>query len=377
MKIVSLFLVLTLGAIAQPPTAAPSSPSGPALSAANSPEVHPDRTVTFRISAPKATEVLLKGDWHDDNKKLEKDANGVWSITLGPFLPSSYIYGYTVDGVAIADPVNPRIKLRMQGSGSYFVVPSETPGIQEPRDVPRGLVEINWQKSSVLGDTRPIWVYTPPGYSQETARRYPVLYLLHGSNDRPNGWLDVGNMNFIADNLIAEGKAVPMVIVVPMTHALPFGQRGQGGRNNTTVFEEYLLKDVMPLVQGKYRLALGAKNAALAGQSMGGELSLAIFFKHLDLFRSVASMSPNGFRAIESEHAALLKDSDGTNAKIDLLWIGCGRQDPSHFTGSERLAQVLETNKIRHTWVPSEGYHNYFLWRNHLTEVLPLLFKAK
>jgi enterochelin esterase-like enzyme len=371
MKIASLlplFALLVARVFAQQPAATP---------ALNSPEVHPDRTVTFRIAAPKATEVTFKGDWHDDTKKMEKGADGTWSLTVGPLAPSSYIYGYTVDGVAIADPVNPRIKLRMRGSGSYFVVPADSPSIQEPRDVPRGSVEITWQKSSVLGDVRPIYVYTPPGYTQETTRRYPVLYLLHGSNDRPNGWVDVGNINFIADNLIAEGKAVPMVIVMPMTHALPFGERGQGGRNNTTVFEEYLLKDVMPTVAAKYRLAPGRQNAALAGQSMGGELSLAIFFHQLERFSSMGALSPSGFRAIETEHAALLKDPTGTNAKIDLLWIACGRQDPSHFNGSQRLAEVLETNKIRHIWRPSEGYHNYPLWRDHITEFLPLLFKAK
>lgn len=368
MKLLASFLLLACTAFAQ----------APASQALVSPQVNADRTVTFRVAAPKATEVTFKGDWHDDTKKMEKGADGTWSVTVGPLAPSSYIYGYTVDGVAMADPLNPLIKLRMRGSGSYFVVPSENPSIQEPREVPRGAVDINWQKSSVLGDTRPIFVYTPPGYSQETARRYPVLYLLHGSNDKPNGWVDVGNINFIADNLIAEGKAVPMVIVIPMTHALPFGQRGgQGGRNNTTVFEEYLLKDVMPTVAAKYRLAPGRQNAALAGQSMGGELSLAIFFRQLDRFSWIGALSPSGFRAIETEHAALLKDSAGTNAKIDLLWIACGRQDPSHFNGSQTLAQVLEKNSIRHLWRPSEGYHNYALWRDHITEFLPLVFKAK
>ncbi|MEO6568429.1 MAG: alpha/beta hydrolase-fold protein, partial [Opitutaceae bacterium] len=355
MKSLPFILFLTASAFAQPRGG---------TSPAASPEVHPDRTVTFRITAPKANEVSFKGDWHDDTKKMEKGADGTWTLTVGPLTPSSYIYGYTLDGVAIADPLNPLIKLRMRGSGSYFVVPGEKPTIQEPRDVPRGAVETIWQKSSVLGDVRPIMVYTPPGYSQDTTRRYPVLYLLHGSNDRPNGWVDVGNINFIADNLIAEGKAVPMVIVIPMTHALPFGDRGGQGRNNTTVFEEYLLKDVIPTAAAKFRIAPGRQNAALAGQSMGGELSCAIFFHQLDRFSSMGALSPSGFRAIETDHVALLKDAVGTNAKIDVLWIACGRQDPSHFPGSQRLAEVLETNKIRHVWHPTEGYHNYALWRD-------------
>jgi enterochelin esterase-like enzyme len=341
-----------------------------------SPEVHADRTVTFRIAAPKASEVTFKGDWHDDTKRMEKGPDGIWSITVGPLAPSTYIYGFTVDGVAIADPVNPRIKLRARTSGSLVEVPAAAPSLQEPRDVPHGAVEINWQKSSVLGgETRAIWIYTPPGYTEETSRRYPVVYLLHGNNDRPAGWVDVGNLNFIADNLIAERRMVPMVMVMPFGHALPYGERGQPPRTNTTVFEAYLLQDVMPFAERKYRIAAGRELHAVAGMSMGAEQSLEIFFNHLDRFGSAGAMSPAGFRAIETDHAALLADPKGTNAKIDVLWIGCGRQDPGHFSGSQQLVDVLAAHQIRHTWRPTDGMHNYALWRDQLVEFLPLLFQ--
>lgn len=361
-------LALTTSVLAQTPS--------PALV---SPEVHADRRVTFRIAAPRASEVTFKGDWHDDAKKMARADDGTWSLTVGPLAPSTYIYGFTVDGIAMADPINPRVKLRARTSGSLVEIPAETPSLQEPREVPHGAVEINWHRSALLGGPmRQVWVYTPPGYADAANRdrRYPTLYLLHGNNDRPNGWIDVGNLNFLLDNLIAEKKAAPMIVVMPFGHALPFGQRGEPPRTNTSLFEAYLLQDVLPLAEGKYRLATGREQRAIAGMSMGAEQSLHIFFRHLDRFSAVGALSPNGFRAIETEHAALLDDPASTNAKIDVLWIGCGRQDPSHFAGSQRLAEILAARKIEHTWRPTEGWHNYALWRDQLTEFLPLLFQA-
>lgn len=339
------------------------------------PEVHPDRRVTFRISAPKASEVTFKGDWQDATIKMEKNEQGVWSLTVGPLAPSSYIYSFNVDGMAIADPINPAIKLRARTSASIVEVPSEGgKSVQEVRDVPHGSVDMNWQKSAVLGDTRQVWVYTPPGYAQNTTQRYPVLYLFHGTNDRPNGWIDVGNVNVIADNLIAEKKMAPMLIVMPYGHALPYGSRGQGARNNTTAFEEYLLKEVIPLVDGKYRVASGRENRALSGFSMGAEQSCYIFFHHLDLFSSIGALAPSNYRAIET-HTDLLGDAKGTNAKIDVLWIACGRQDPGHFSGSQALADTLEKHQINRSWHPVEGAHNHAFVRGQLVEFLPQLFQ--
>ena len=345
-------------------------------SPAGFPDIHPDRTVTFRISAPKATEVTLTTDWLA-NQKMEKGADGVWSVTVGPLAPTIYIYSFTVDGVAMADPVNPRMKLRARTSASVVEVPATTPTPWEVREVPHGTVAINWHKSAVLnGETRQFVVYTPPGYEQDPARRYPVLYLLHGTNDTALGWTTVGSANFIFDNLLAEQKAVPMIVVMPYGHAAPYGERGGGGANNTTLFESYLLKEVMPLVEAKYRVAPGRESRAIAGLSMGAEQSLYLFFHHLDLFSSVGAFCPSGFPAIETGFPDLLNDPAATNAKIALLWLGCGRQDPQHFPGTERLANALTAHQITHIWHPTEGYHNYAVWRDYLVEFAPLLFRA-
>jgi enterochelin esterase family protein len=342
-----------------------------------SPEVSADRHVTFRIFAPKASEVTLTGDWLGSAAppKLTKDEHGVWSVTLGPFEPSIYIYSFTVDGVAIPDPVNPRIKLRARTSASMVEVKDDAPAFWEPRDVPHGTVEINWEKSkAIAGETRAIWVYTPPDYAK-TARRYPVLYLLHGSNDTAAGWTMAGNANFVMDNLLAESKAVPMIVVMPFGHATPFGEPvPPGGMTNDALFEDYLLKDVVPTVEARYRVAGGRQNRAIAGLSMGGGQSLKIGLGHLDLFSGVASFSGAVPADFETRFGALLKDSKGTNERLKTLWIGCGRQD-SLFGRSSSLSELLTKYQVRHVFRATDGVHNYTVWRKYLAEYAVLLFR--
>ena len=181
-----------------------------------SPEVHSDGRVTFRIRAPKASKVEVGGDWKPGHlEAMTKDADGVWSATLGPFEPSIYIYSFTLDGLAIADPVNPRVKLRARTSASLVEVPAKTPDFWQPHDVPHGAVTINWQNSpSPQRNSLGVGVY-PAGLRKRVQRRYPVLYLFHGSNDTAAGWTMVGYANFVLDNLLAEKKAVPMIVVMP------------------------------------------------------------------------------------------------------------------------------------------------------------------
>lgn len=358
----SLGLVLLLATAAAAQTTQPAGPF--------SPEVGADRRVTFRVRAPKASEVTLTGDWMIGTEKLTKDASGVWSVTVGPLAPGVAIYSFTIDGVAVPDPVNPRMKLRARTSASLVDVPAAGE-LFEPRDVPHGAVEINWEKSKALGgQTREFRVYTPPGYAKDAAAKYPVLYLLHGSNDTAAGWTDAGKAHFILDNLLAEKKAVPMIVVMPWGHAVPFD--GPQGRN-TAVFEQYLLEDVIPAVEQKYRVAPGRENRAIVGLSMGGGQSLTIGLGHLDLFSAVGAFSsavPGDFNA---RFKALLDDPAGTNAKLKVLWIGCGKQDPA-FGRNKQLADTLTAHKVTNTFREVEGRHNYTVWRQFLGEVAPLLF---
>lgn len=229
-----------------------------------SPELLPDRRVVFRLAAPKAQEVgvFIDSMKTGTQEAMNKNADGLWTVTLDPLKPGIYIYHFIVDGLSIADPVNPRIKLRAKTSASLLEVPGDSE-YWEFRDVPHGNVEINFHKASALGsEAREVWVYTPPGYDQNRSKRYPVLYLLHGSNDTPAGWTTVARANFTMDNLLAEQRVREMIIVTPFGHAVPFGSSHQ---KNTPLFGEYLLKDVMPMIEQKYRVANGRQNRAIAG----------------------------------------------------------------------------------------------------------------
>lgn len=344
----------------------------------NSPEVHADRGVTFRLRAPKANQVTFSGDWMKtgDSLAMTRDEAGVWSVTTAPLPPSIYLYSFNLDGVAIADPVNPRIKLRSQTSASMVEVPgpsAEAPW--QPRDVPHGAVEINWVNSKALGgDPRWVWIYTPPGYAKSGNRRYPVLYLFHGSNDIAGGWTLAGQMNFILDNLLDEKKAEPMIVVMPYGHAVPFGSGRERQSHNTELFERHLFEDVMPMVEAKYRAKPGREQRAIAGLSMGGGQALNIGWRHLDKFNAVGVFSSSASQDFEKQFSAALAAPDATNARLKVFWIGCGRDDPA-FERVEKFTAMLKSKGIRHTWRATEGNHTYTYWRKYLAEFAPLLFR--
>lgn len=340
-----------------------------------SPEVQSDRRVTFRVRAPKASEVSLSGDWMLPEMKqaMACDEQGIWRTTVGPLEPGLAIYTFTVDGVTTPDPVNPRIKLRARTSASLVEVPGHPPELWEARDVPHGAVEVNWAKSKVIGDTRAYYVYTPPGYDPSRSTRYPVLYLLHGNNDTAAGWTDVGKANFILDNLLAEKKALPMIIVMPWGHAVPYAGSQS---NNTATFERYLIEEVIPQVEKKYRVARGRENRAIVGLSMGGGHALQVGLSHLELFSAVAAFSSAVPGNFESRFQGLLDEPDRTNKKLKLLWISCGRQD-SAFDRNQKLSELLTAHQVRNTFHPTEGLHNFAIWRRYLVEVAPLLFRKE
>ena len=366
MKAFAILFVLT-SAVAQAQTNRPDN--------LVSPEVHSDHRVTFRVRTPKAAEVSLLGDWMPPNPPqiMTRDDQGVWSVTVGPLEPGLAIYAFTVDGISMADPINPRVKFRARTSASLVDVPGEPAELWQARDVSHGTIEVNWEKSKVIGDTRAFYVYTPPGYDQGPSARYPVLYLLHGNNDTAAGWTDVGKANFILDNLLAEKKVEPMIIVMPWGHAVPYDGPQT---NNTATFERYLIEDVLPLVEKKYRVVAGRENRAIVGLSMGGGHALQIGLNRLDLFSAVGAFSSAVPGNFENRFKALLDDPEGTNAKLKLLWIGCGRQDTA-FERNRSLSEILTSHKIRNTFRATEGRHNYAVWRRYLTEVAPLLFRVE
>jgi len=357
-------------------TAAACAAQVPAPSAADrvvSPEVS-GGTITFRIYAPKAEKVTLNGDWMKvgDNVPLAKGSDGVWSVQAGPLEPQVYLYSFNVDGLNIADPVNPRMKLRARTSASLVEVPGNE--LWQLRDVPHGRVEMLTHRSKVLdGAERQVFVYTPPGY-QKGKSSYPVLYLFHGSNDVAAGWTWTGNAHLILDNLIADGKSVPMVIVMPWGHAVPFGSPREVQSRNTDLHERYVVEEVMPWMESEYRLKPGAANRAVVGLSMGGGQALRIGLNHIDKFAHVGVFSSGKPADFETRHAKVLGDAKGTNGRLKLFWIGIGTDDGA-LDRARALHSALEKAGVQHEFVETGGGHFYPVWRRYLSIVAPKLFR--
>ncbi len=360
----SLLLLLTL----------PTLPAATTAADVVSPEIAADRRVTFRLFAPKATEVSVTGQW-DDNAPhpMAKDADGVWSVTVGPIEPDYWIYNFVVDGISIADPVNPQVKLRMRTSASLLDLPATPPAPWDIRaDVPHGAVDIIWHNSKVTGDTRAYYVYTPPGYDASAAARYPVLYLIHGANGTAADWTAVGRANFMADNLLADGRMIPMIIVMPAGHTLPI--TGKAQPENGPRFERYLLEEVIPAVEKKYRVLADRDHRAIMGLSMGGAHALGCGLGHPEAFAWVGAFSSGPVADFATRFQPLFADAKATNARYRLLWIGCGRQDPA-FARSAEYEAILTKSGITHTFFAMDGVHNYVVWRRCFLETAPLLFR--
>jgi enterochelin esterase family protein len=365
----ALALTLSLG----PDASAPPPPVAPARPAYVSPEVHPDRTVTFRIQAPRAADVSLNGDWMDQKPKLAKGDKGIWSLTVGPMPPGLYIYSFNVDGVATPDVFNPDVKLRARSAGSIVVVPGDPPDDSKVLPVPHGTVEINWHRSVALdGQLRQLWVYLPPGYEKDH-RAYPVLYLLHGRNGTAADWTQAGLVNFIMDNLIAGKLAVPMIIVMPWLHALPYDAPSI---ESNDAFTNYLFRDVIPLVERRYRVVRDRDHRALFGLSMGGAATLTIGLNWPERFSYLAAYSTGGPQAeLEKRLQPALAHTGTLNKQLRLLWLGCGKQDADHIVLDDWLAKLFTERGLKFTHHPTEGVHNWALWRLYFRETAPLLFR--
>jgi enterochelin esterase-like enzyme len=366
-------------ALAQPtaPAPAPAPPADPAAQIV-SPEVAADGKVTFRLYAPQAHEVAVAGEWTrpqappNTPQKLSKDAHGVWSVTLGPLDPSIYIYVFQVDGMTITDPVNPSIKLRARTSASMVEVPGGAPW--EFRDVPHGAITLETHAAHTLGGAmRQIAVYTPPGYDKDRGARYPVVYLLHGNNDLALGWTMAGRANLVLDNLIADKKARPMILVMPWGHALPFGSKPAAGQpSNNDVFERYLMDEVAPLVEGKYRITAGRQARAVVGLSMGGAQAMQLWLDHGDRFGAVgvfgAGMPRADLEARDKASASAKKPTPG------LFYLGIGLEDPG-LPRARELSGVLRGRGLPVVYNEVTGGHTYPVWRKLLVDLAPRLFQ--
>lgn len=347
-----------------------------------SPEVQADGHVTFRFSDPNAQKLEVMIEGQTQNTPMEKDAQGVWSVTVGPFPPDFYGYGFIADGVNLVDPSNTSLKPNLLFIENQFHVPDPTLP-WETSDVPHGEVHHLFYHSKVAGDDRDYYVYTPPNFNARAKTKYPVLYLLHGYSDDASGWTAVGRANIILDNLIAQGKAKPMIVVMPLGYGdMEVIRRGWGvwqdkdlTWRNLTKFADALLTEVLPQVEAEYPVIKDRESRAIAGLSMGGAESLLTGLNHLDQFAWVGGFSSGGIdnRDFATEFPNL---DAAANKKLKLLWVACGTDD-GLIKVNRQFKSWLKDKGVQFTDIETPGMHTWMVWRRNLSALAPLLFQSK
>lgn len=367
-----------------------------------SPEVSADRRLTVRYFAPNAKSVVATGELDGRPHPLTRGDHGVWSVTIGPLPPDIYTYAFNVDGVTALDPLNNNTKYGYGRFGAVSVVqvPGDGPQFYDVKPVPHGEVRIRPYISKTLGVSRTAWVYTPPGY--EEGSNFPVLYLLHGAGDIESGWTMIGRANNIIDNAIAEGKAKPMVVVMPLGHAIQsywtgaaklvpdpvskamagatlaeiintmMGGDGKGGLSPVT---KDIVEDVMPMIESTYKVSKRPEDRAIAGLSMGGGHSINISFVRPELFRYVALMSPAAGGGVATMYPRIAEKPDILNKQFKMLWIGVGKDDGLTGPGDKAFSEALTKIGVTHEFVLTEGRHEWTVWRHYLNDIAPKLFR--
>ena len=336
-----------------------------------SPEVHPDGRVTFRLKAPQAKRVEVSVQFAQGGQAMKKDDDGVWNVTLRPAEPDIYEYDFIVDGLHIVDPSNSWLKVWLGSAKNLVSVPGDEPMFYEEQQVPHGTMHAHRYESKSLGVTRALHVYTPPGYETNPEAKYPVLYLFHGFGDCADAWTVVGRANVIADNLLANNKAKPLIIVMPYGHT-PSSPPEMRSVGRYEAFERDLIEDVIGYVRKHYRASADRKDRAVAGLSMGGGQALTVGLGNLELFGWIGAFSSAVPRGQKLDN--LLAEPKSINDKLELLWIGCGNKD-FLFQTNQQFIERLKAEQVKHVAHITDGAHEWRLWRRYLHEFIPLLFR--
>ncbi|MGC2662141.1 MAG: alpha/beta hydrolase-fold protein [Bryobacteraceae bacterium] len=381
------------------PIAGAQSDPKPATSnvrGSKSPAINADGSITFSLKAPDAHAVQVAGG--DGLGKgpfpMTKDASGIWTVTTPPAVPGFHYYWFVLDSVSVNDP----------GSETYFGYGKETSGIEVPeagadyygiKDVPHGEVRIHPYLSKTTGEWRRAFVYTPPGYGSSLTTRYPVLILQHGAGENETGWTKQGRANFIMDNLIAEGKAKPMIIVMDCGYATragaPIAAAGSSIRNfqqGFSAFEDVVINDLIPAIDSAYRTIPDKQHRAMAGLSMGGMQTLFITLHHLDKFDYIGSFSGPIIAGVNSgsgsghqfdtktAYDGAFADPAAFNRKVKLLWMGVGTEEKQFYGGIKGAADALQAAGVHVTFFESpKTAHEWQTWRRDLNHFAPLLFQ--
>lgn len=362
-----------------------SKPASTNVNNAAYPRIHPDLRVTFRLKAPDARKVQVHsnfglgtgGPWD-----MERNDDGVWSLTSPPIVAGFHYYAFIVDGAQVNDP----------GSDVFFGTGKPTSGIEIPQpgvdfydanDVPHGEVRSRWYKSQVTGKIRHLMVYTPPAYDTELQQRFPVLYLQHGGGEDETGWSKQGRVNFILDNLIAAGLAKPMIVVMEKGYATKAGEAtvpAERGRGDGGAFEELMLKDVVPLIDASYRTLPDKEHRAIAGLSMGGGQALRIGLTHLDVFSVVASFSGVREMDLKTAYDGVFADPAVFDQRASLLYLHSGTvgMDANIHKSASNLTSSLQQHGIKNvTFRDADGFaHEWQTWRYAIHDLAPRLFQT-
>jgi enterochelin esterase-like enzyme len=346
--------------------------------------VHADHSVTFSYKDAAAAKVTLALEGVAKPMPMVKDEAGVWRLTTQPLVPEIYGYHFEADGDTRLDPGNPHMTVNLINVSNMLFVPGDSPQPWEPTDVPHGTLDhYIYTSATVLGlpaHQSAYVVYTPPGYDAKAEKPYPVLYLLHGWSDSELGWTAVGRANLILDNLLAEGKIKPMVVVMPLGYGDISFIRDHNVwddpatiDHNTNLFGQALLTEVLPRVEAEYRVSKDRNDRAIAGLSMGGLESLEVGLTHTDQFAWIGGFSS----AVHNlGYTTQLASLDPKAANLRLLWIACGTED--HLIEPNRkFIAFLKTKDMPVTQIETPGLHSWLVWRDNLIHFAPLLFQGK
>jgi enterochelin esterase-like enzyme len=371
---------------------ADTNPAPSNIRGAEYPRIHADLRVTFRIKGPTAQKVEFGFFGFDGGKRYpaQKSEDGFWTATTDPLVPGFHYYRVFIDGVEVNDPASETF----YGTGketSGIEIPEKGVDFYLPKDVPHGEVRERWYHSKTTEQWRRIFVYTPPGYDGNRDTRYPVLYLQHGAGEDERGWSNQGRVSFIMDNLIAERKARPMLVVMEQGYARKPGETTAPARPGAprdfsrafAAFEEVMVKDLIPMIDATYRTIPDRENRAMAGLSMGGMQTFQIGLKHLDLFAYLGGFSGGGggfggqpFDP-KTAHNGVMADAGEFNRKVRLLWLGIGTAEGRMYEGIKNYHEALTKAGIKHAYYESSGTaHEWLTWRRCLHEFAPLLFAS-
>jgi enterochelin esterase-like enzyme len=359
------------------------------------PELQADGSAVFRFEMPSAQSVDLHLEGKPDPFPMTKGADGVWSVSVPGLAPEYYSYTFVVDGkpgvtgsgTEVADPHNTLVKTSFFRVQSVFLVPGKPAEPWEEANVPHGVVHHHYYHSNIVGIDSQYYVYTPPGFDPKSDKKYPVLYLLHGYSDEPSAWTAMGKANVILDNLIAAGKAKPMIVVMPWGYGdmriIDGGWAAWRDRpvvvSNFRRFGEALYREVMPMVKQQYPISDKREDHAIAGLSMGGAETLVVGLNHTDDFAWIGAFSAGGISGdhFESIFPAISPQTGAqVQSKLKLLWIACGTED-GLYPLNQSLIAWLKGDGMSPTPISTPGMHVWMVWRGNLSVFAQLLFQEK